>query len=375
MVIKKRILPLFLIYGFLIFFPSILTGQENEKPSIKTVVIDAGHGGKDPGALGKHSKEKDIVLAISLKVGKYIEEYLPGINVIYTRKSDVFVPLHERADIANRNKADLFISIHANGYTKSEIFGTETFVMGQHTNERHLEVAKKENSVIVLEDDYTTRYEGFDPNSSESYIIFNLLQRTYLEQSLNFASYIQNQFRERVRRHDRGVQQAGLLVLWKTTMPSVLVEVGFITNPQEEKYLNSELGQDYLASAIFRAFRDYKYAVESRSDFFSHDSRDDEETIAINNIEYRIQIAASSTLHTGESDLFIIAREADPEIDVEFIKSGNLYKYTLGKFTNYQETLDYSREIKKTFPDAFIVAVKDGKIIPVSAALKLSSKN
>lgn len=186
---------------------SPLYGQHALK--LKTVVIDPGHGGKDPGAVGKLAKEKDVVLAISLKLGNYIEKYLPDVKVIYTRKTDVFVPLNERAEIANANNADLFLSIHANYIANPRIYGTETFVLGLHRSEEHLEVAKKENSVIVMEEDYTTKYEGFDPNVPESYIIFELMQNVYLDQSIQVASLVQNQFHQRVGRKDRGVKQAG----------------------------------------------------------------------------------------------------------------------------------------------------------------------
>ncbi len=239
------------------------------RPGIKcrAVVIDPGHGGKDPGALGKHIREKDVVLAIGLKLGKYIEENFEDVKVIYTRSTDVFIPLHDRADIANKNKADLFISIHANSLPGSSATGTETFVMGEYKNSSNLEVAKKENAVITLEDNYTTRYEGFDPNSDDSYIVFSLLQKTYLYQSLEFAGFIQQQFRERAGRIDRGVKMAGFLVLWKTTMPSVLVETGFLTSSGEESFLGSDQGQDYIASAIYRAFKAYKEKIENNSHF------------------------------------------------------------------------------------------------------------
>ena len=256
--VKKRILIiiLLLLINNLFNLSSLFSGND-ENNIIKTVVIDAGHGGKDSGALGKFSMEKDVVLAIALKVGEYIEKNIDNVRVIYTRKEDVFIPLHERAEIANKNNADLFISIHANGIPDPALFGTETLVLGLHRANENFEVAKRENSVILLEDDYTTRYEGFDPNSPESYIIFSLMQNIYLEQSISFAKDVQDQFRDRVKRVDRGVKQQGLLVLAQTSMPGVLVETGFITNRDEEKFLNSEEGQDYLASAIYRAFKVY----------------------------------------------------------------------------------------------------------------------
>jgi N-acetylmuramoyl-L-alanine amidase len=231
---------------------------------VKRIVIDAGHGGRDPGAVGSFSKEKDVALAIALKLGNIINENLKDVEVIYTRKTDVFIPLYERSDIANKNDADLFISIHANAQKSgNNAFGTETYIMGPHASERNLDIATKENSVILLEDNYEEKYEGFDPSSPESYILFSLYQNAYLKNSLRLADLIEDQFKNRVRRHSRGVKQAGLLVLWRSAMPSVLVEVGFMSNPIEEKYLNNDLNQTYLASAIFRAIRDYKQELEA----------------------------------------------------------------------------------------------------------------
>ena len=249
----------------LIFLTVVMTGSDIiDKPDNDewVIVIDAGHGGKDPGTSGKRSKEKDLALSIALKTGKYIEEKIEGVKVIYTRKTDKFIEVYKRAEIANKADADLFITIHLNGFRDSRVRGTETYAMGLHKDEGNLEVAMKENSVITLEEDYTTRYQGYDPDSSESFIIFSLMQNIYLEQSLNFASYIQDQFTERVGLPSRGVKQAGFLVLWQTTMPSVLIEAGFITNMQEESFIISAEGQDFISSAIFRAFRDYKASIK-----------------------------------------------------------------------------------------------------------------
>lgn len=223
----------------------------------KVVVIDAGHGGKDPGAQGKFSNEKDITLAIALKVGEYLEKYTKNVKVIYTRKTDVFVPLDKRADIANKNNADLFVSIHVNSTKDSKVRGAETFVMGLHKSKDNLQLAIAENSVILLEKDYKNKYNNFDPQSPEAYIIMNLYQNEFLNMSLDLANKIQYQFRERAGRVDLGVKQAGFLVLWQTVMPSVLVETGFISNRNEEVFLNSQYGQEIIASAIYRAIRDY----------------------------------------------------------------------------------------------------------------------
>lgn len=237
---------------------------------IKTVVIDAGHGGKAPGTTGKYTKEKDITLKVALKVGKLIEENVPGVKVLYTRKTDVFIGLAERAKVATDNHADVFISIHANSLPedtpydrKQSIYGTETYVMGLHKNEENFEVAKRENSVILLEDNYQEKYQGFDPNSPESYILFSLYQSASQEGSLLLASKIENEFGKRAGRKSRGVKQAGFQVLWETTMPSVLVEIGYLSNVKEERELNDPKVQDYIASAVYRAFKEYKNEVES----------------------------------------------------------------------------------------------------------------
>jgi len=223
----------------------------------KIVVLDAGHGGKDPGALTKSSKEKDIALKITLKVGKYLTDNIKNVKVIYTRSTDVFISLEERAKIATSNKADVFVSIHVNSTKNKKVYGTETYVMGLHKSDDNLQVAVMENSVIKYEKDYETKYSGYDPNSAESYIIMNLFQNANLDLSLNLAEKVQKQLKDRARRKDLGVKQAGFLVLWQTTMPSVLVEVGFLSNRNEELYLASAEGQDIIASAIYRAIRDY----------------------------------------------------------------------------------------------------------------------
>ncbi len=231
---------------------------------VQTVVIDAGHGGKDPGTHGKKHREKDITLAIALELGDVIEQYMPNVKVIYTRKTDVFIPLDERAAIANRNNADLFISIHCNAISKASMHGTETYCMGAHVNKGNLDVAKRENSTILLEKDYLQKYDGFNPKSPLAHIFFSNMQSAHITNSLRFASHVEDQFARRGGRVSRGVKQAGFIVLWKTAMPSALIETGYLTNAEEEKYLASKKGQVYLASAIYRAFRDYKEEMEGR---------------------------------------------------------------------------------------------------------------
>lgn len=235
----------------------------NTEFKVDVVVIDAGHGGKDSGTRGKKILEKDVALKIALKVGHYIESNVPGVKVIYTRKTDTYISLDERANIANRANADLFICIHANSMPGGRALGTETYVMGLHKDESNFEVAKRENSVILMDKDYKERYEGFDPDSPESYILFSLTQSAYQESSLLFAQKVEDQFKHRVGRHSRGVKQAGFVVLWRTTMPSVLIETGFLSHPTEEQFLAQERGQDLIASGIYRAFKEYKSEVES----------------------------------------------------------------------------------------------------------------
>ncbi len=393
---KKYIRPFLalifnIIYAGLLITCPVYSQETESEYKIKTVIIDAGHGGKDPGSLGKQTTEKEIVLAIALKTGKYIEENIPGVKVIYTRKTDTFVELHKRAAIANSNKADLFISIHANGNENDLVTGTESLVLGLHRANENFEVAKKENSVILLEEDYNTKYEGFDPNSPESYIIFSLMQNLYFEQSINFAGLVQEQFRDRVQRKDRGVKQQGLLVLARTAMPGILVETGFITNPEEEKYLMSEQGQDYIASAIFRAFKSYKNLIETKTSFAIASRLDDApsetdlmadkpgvradsqllnaekvQAPPVPPVEYKIQITVSSRPIKSDSPLFKgLTGISEYHID-------NKYKYAVGNSRTFQDALAFSKQVKEKFPDAFIIAVKENKIIPLDQALKES---
>ena len=228
---------------------------------LRTVVLDAGHGGKDRGCAGASAREADVALGIILALGKQIQENLPDVKVIYTRKTNVFVELDERAAIANRNHADLFISVHCNA-GPSAGHGIEVWTMGLHKTTANLGVAQRENSVILQEKDYKARYDGFDPSSPQSHILFSLFQSAYITNSLRFAQRVERQLRTTVSRPSRGVKQAGFIVLWKSTMPSVLIESGFLTNPAEERYLNDKANQTYMAAGIYRAFREYKRELE-----------------------------------------------------------------------------------------------------------------
>ncbi len=366
----KHFLILFIVSQTLSAYSQVQT--DNSK--IRKIVIDPGHGGKDPGAVGTNSYEKDVVLAIGLLLGEYVKKTYPEVEVIYTRDKDVFVELHQRAEIANKNHADLFISIHANSSTNTRAFGTETYVMGLHTDEKNLEVAKKENAVITLESDYTTKYEGYDPNSAESFVIFSLMQNTYLQQSLEIADNVQANFSKIAQRTDKGKKQAGFLVLWKTTMPAILIEIGFISNPKEEAFLSSTNGQDLLAQSIFKAFEAYKNGIESKTNYQTKVQTivKERDTFLLDSIVlFKVQISSSSK-QVDQNSQFLknIKKIQAKEIGVEEIYHNNIYKYLIGSDTTYESCVYFSKQVKKHYPNAFIVATKNGKIIPLDEALK-----
>ena len=340
-----------------------------EDHSIKTVVIDAGHGGKDPGCIGKYGYEKNIALDVALKTGHYIEQYIPGVKVIYTRKTDVFVELYRRAEIANKANADLFISIHVNTASNPKAYGTETHVMGLDKTAKNLAVVKKENSVILQEDNYQEQYGSFNPNSPESYIIFSLYQNIHLKQSLRLAQLVQEQFKKRVGRKDRGVKQAPFYVLWKNKSPSILIELGFLSNPEEGKFLSTEKGRDYLASAIYRAFKQYK--IETDGPLLSPQKTQKtqkEEQIPTEKISkdivFKVQFLSSP------KKIALRPRKFKGLKNVQRYKSGNIYKYTYGETHTLEEIQKTQSEVRNKYPDAFVVAFKNGKKISVSDALK-----
>jgi len=355
---------------------------------IRKVVLDAGHGGDDPGAVGKKSKEKDIALAVALKIGNYIKAAFPEIEVIYTRKTDVFVELYKRAKIANDSKADLFISIHCNASKSIEPQGTETWVMGLHKSQANLEVAKKENAAILYENDYSVQYDGFDPNSPEANIIFSLYQNAYLDQSLKFSSLVQKQFSTKAGRTDRGVKQAGFLVLYKTTMPGALIEIGFISHPEEEEYLRSESGQNIIASAIYRSFKEYKILLEGCVNLPENNIPSDTifrqvivkdtskivvkpDTVKVSQntkskeVFFRVQFATSSNKKSVNLPDF---KGLD---EVKFYFQNGLYKYTCGNFKTLKEAVDCQHIVQsKGFKDAFVVAFLNEERISPNEALK-----
>ena len=359
------------------------------------VVIDAGHGGHDPGAIGKISKEKNINLNVALKVGNLIKRNCDDVKVIYTRSKDVFIPLDRRAEIANNAKADLFISIHTNALANNRTAkGASTWTLGLAKSDANLEVAKRENSVILYESDYKTRYAGFNPISAESYIIFEFMQDKYMSQSVHLASLVQKEFRHTCKRADRGVHQAGFLVLKASAMPSILVELGFISNPEEERYLNSEAGTTTLANGIFRAFLSYKREHEIRMTGSSRTLLP-EDTDA-GRVEEEIPASpVSNNTETKQNTEKVADRQTDSAAPVfkiqiltssrplaandkrlkglkgvEYYQEGGLCKYTYGASTDYNKVLRTKREIALKFKDAFIIAFKNGKKTSVSAAIE-----
>jgi N-acetylmuramoyl-L-alanine amidase len=350
---------------------------------MKTVVIDAGHGGHDHGCSGKKSKEKDVALKIALDLGKQIKAAYPDINVVYTRTTDVFIELHERAAIANRNKADLFICIHCNANTSTKPYGTETYVMGLHKTEANLSVAKRENDVILMEDNYTAHYDGFNPNDPTAHIIFSLFQHAYMQQSINFASKVEAAFASQGGRSSRGVKQAGFLVLWKTSMPAVLIETGFLTNAQEEDFLASTKGQSTISKCIFSAFDQYKAELEGSKladnvvvaapePVFTEGqpSLSKEEDYA-QEVEFRVQFLASKELYTaGKGPL----RAAGGQ-PVFYIIENGWYKYRSAPFDTFEAAADAQRAFKAAgYTDAFLVAHRGGKPMNINEARSLSAR-
>lgn len=370
---KSAILKItFIVTLLFIYSSSAWSGNNNsneeEDERIAVVVIDPGHGGKDFGASVGNAREKDIVLDLAKRLGQSINANYPDIKVIYTRTKDVFIPLHKRAEIANKNKADLFISIHVNGTEKTSVLGTETYVLGQHRSDDNLEVAKKENSVILLEDDYITTYEGYDPNSPESEIMFELVQDEYLDQSVLFASEIQTQFSEFARRMDRSVKQAGFLVLRQTTMPSVLVEVGFISNPKERNYILSENGKSTLSTSILIAFNNYKIKIEDKSHFAINTGKDEESEPKITKEPNPTYIYFSVQIGASKKKLNPTPSNFKGEEKIFRIQSTTLLKYFSGKFDNYEEAVQEKNRIQNKFPDAFVVAFENNELISVKKA-------
>lgn len=360
-----------------------------------TVVIDAGHGGHDPGAVGRLVQEKKLNLDVSLLLGRMIEQQYPDVKVHYTRKTDVYLTLQERANIVNKKNADLFICIHTNASESREAKGAETFVLGIDKMQSNLSVAMRENAVMLLEENYETNYQGFDPNSIDSYIMFALMQDQYIDQSLQYATLVQQQFCGTLNRADRGVRQAGFWVLHKSACPSVLVEMGFISNTEEEKYLASDKGKNEIAQAMFDAFVSYKTSYDKKmgkpvqqgapvvpsatkpaqqtaQQSATSETHTDsvpqavtETPVAKTGVEkpvYRVQIFSTTRTLPKNDPTFKGLKNCRYTVD------GKFYKYTYGNETDYQKILQIQRELKSKFPDCFIVAFLGNRQIPVKQA-------
>ena len=342
-----------------------------------TVVLDAGHGGKDPGAVGKFSQEKDLNLSLVLKVGEMLTTQYPDINVVYTRSTDVFIPLQTRADIANKNNADLFISIHTNASENKNSKGVETFILGTEKAEKNLDVAMRENAVMKLEADYKTTYQGFDPNSIDSYIMFELMQNNFMDQSLQFASQVQKHFVGHLNRADRGVQQASFWVLLKTACPAILFEMGFISNAEEERWLNADTTMDMMATALVNAFAAYTHRQEIKSERVKELKSEGGEDGAKPLQDATLQDGAKAP--TGESledaakpqtpqtpqtyyALQVCASRAELSADDPKLKGvacqsrkiGDWYKYYAIIDTDRNKVVEKQKELKQVFPDCWI---------------------
>ena len=396
-----------------------------------TLVIDPGHGGHDAGALGAISKEKNINLAVALRFGKYVEQNLPEVRVIYTRKTDVFIPLNERANIANRANADLFISVHTNALPAGKVArGFETYTLGMHRAKDNLDVAMRENSVISMEKDYQQRYQGFDPRSSESYIIFEFIQGKNMERSVELARMIQRGVCDGANRPDKGVHQAGFLVLRETSMPGCLIELGFITTPDEERLLNNDSRVDDIARGIYEAFAKYKNKYD-RSVSVPYRAKDSEdvnlpkivpdqepapktrvvtrgkqpkreeatpeqpkrEVKEVKKLDPKREMKKTETkkdvkkAEVADAPVFKLQifvgsrtlRKGDAhfkgETDYDSFQEGNLVKYTLGASTNYNEIYRLRKEKLDKFPEAFIIAFKNGQKYDVNQAIREFKQN
>lgn len=373
----KRTFFIFLII-FLIYFPNSVLSQGNNFFGFKTVVIDPGHGGKDPGSPGTGRYkvyEKDIALDISIRLGELIKKEFPEINVIFTRQNDQFVKLSERSQIANSNNADLFISIHCDAFTNEVASGSSTYVIGPHKNESNLKIAMRENSSILLEENFDIEYKGFEPNEPESYIALTMYQSEYIGYALDFASKVQNEFEKSSERKNRGVKQAGFLVLSRTTMPSVLIEVGFLTNKKEEDYLISKKGKNEVSSSIFEAFKKYKknidfLASEAYSDMSKNKNLTDsssERNKDLNNFLTVQFFASKDSINFNNKNL---------NEDLIFnIYENNLFKYFYGKSLTYSDAKNIQNKMKLNgFFDSFIVGFINGNKTDLNKVLTILDK-
>lgn len=389
----------FLVYLFIIILAVPVSAQKDGKTF--KVVIDAGHGGKDPGCLGIYSKEKDIALDIALKTGKLISDNCPNVKVIYTRNTDVFVELYRRAQIANDNHADLFISFHCNANENKSAHGIDTWVMGLHKSDANLAVARKENSAMMKEKDYEKNYGGFNPNSPESAVMFSLYSSAYLQNSILLADKVQKNLINATKLHNRGVNQAGYWVLWAVSMPSILIEMGFLSNPTEEKFLNDEQNKKTIANAIFQGFASYYTQMTGNKVTIPDVIKDNTEVSTNNKTENHdnsVNNPSDNQYDTKVSseEAAVVATPAQSDeirFRVQFMAlpekvspndarlknmpkqscyfENNFWKYTAGDESDLQSAKEILKEVKTRFPDAFIIAFKGEQKIPVSEAVKL----
>ncbi len=370
-----------LLLAALFVKPSFADDKKQKNSKIKTIVIDPGHGGKDSGTMGtKRYKqyEKHIALDISLKLGNYIKEAFPDIEIIYTRKTDVFLELWERTELANKKNADLFISVHCDGFTNPNPSGASVFVMGMSKLKANMDVAMRENSVMYMEDNFKEKYDGFDPKSPESYIVFSLMQNTFLDQSISIAEKIEDEFANRAKRKSRGVKQAPFYVISRVNMPSILIEAGFLTNPKEEDFLNTEVGKDHIASAIFRGFRTYKESVDGTNvNVISEPVL--EKKKEIKTPELKKEVPTDKVVFKVQIGTYLKSmskEELFKEINAEEQNINGTFKYFVGNEKD-KSVID-NLKIKmneKGFKGAFVVAFYKGKRISTKEALSLQSKN
>lgn len=391
-----------LLLGLGLALQFIAQGDTSSRLPTRVIVLDAGHGGKDSGNLGTQrysTTEKDVVLAVTLKLGAYLEEKMPQAKVVYTRKSDEFIPLKKRAEIANQAEGDLFVSIHCDAFSQSSVHGATSLVLGKsHGDENR--IAIQENSAILLEENYEEKYQGFDPNDPQSMIALTLYQDVYLDQSVRFAKRVQDQFSQRVNRRNRGVKQQPLYVTSRTAMPAVLVELGFLTNPQEEDFLRSEKGQTYMASAIFRAIRNYfaeqdqiaqerseegarqrqvdiqsspklpdekqPQAADSPSASDQASSQEKSESPENQEAEYAVQILTSASLKDRDKEPLQNLKE------VAMLEENGLYKYYVPVGSSYSKARSLKKRLRENgFPGAFVIGIRQGQKIPASKAREL----
>lgn len=370
-----------LLLAALFLCTSFTDDEKKTNSKIRTIVIDPGHGGKDSGTMGtKRFKiyEKHVALAVSLKLGDYIKNAFPNVDVVYTRDSDVFLELNERTELANNANADLFISIHCDGFTNSTPSGASVFVMGMSKLKANMDIAIRENSAIYMEDNYQQKYEGFDPKSAESYIVFSLMQNTHLNQSLKIAEEVEKEFSTKANRKSRGVKQAPFYVISRTNMPSILIECGFLTNFKEEEYLHSEIGQEYIASAIFRGFKAYKENFEGTTS-----EKESEEPIVAKEEIVKIptpkkEITIEKVVFKVQIGTYLKSMLNDAlfkEINAEQQVINGTFKYYVGNETDKSSVDKLKNQLKeKGFKGAFVVAFYKGERISTKEALDLQTK-